>query len=249
MKNKIAITIFILLTKIMISQSINAVYLYTNLSSKESYIIDLHIENEKSLSVFHAFNSLNDTVFVDNYDIINFKLEGKDSIGRQYFINGEKRTIVFRDFIYINSIFKPVIVEEPIPNYNWYFKNKKKQIGDFKCDLVHLKFRGREYNIWYTTEIPTPFGPWKFYGLPGLIIKITSFDNTIHFQLKKITKSENHKITEPKDGDKISFDDYVNYKHKTIDEFIKKLQSKLPRGSKITVNNTNDTNLEKSFEK
>ena len=32
-----------------------------------------------------------------------------------------------------------------------------------------MRFRGRDYIAWYTEEIPYPYGPYKFSGLPGLI--------------------------------------------------------------------------------
>ncbi len=31
---------------------------------------------------------------------------------------------------------------------------------------------GRNYSAWYTFELPLPFGPYKFGGLPGMIVQI-----------------------------------------------------------------------------
>mgnify|MGYP003657679479 CR=1 FL=1 len=123
----------------------------------------------------------------------------------------------------------------------------KKIIGTFKCNLVNLNFRGRDYDIWYTYDIPTPFGPWKFNGLPGLIVKITSLDKQINFQLIEINTNYIKDIIVPENGDKISFKEYVDYKNKTVDEFIEKLKAKLPRGATISVKVGDDKNIEKSF--
>ena len=32
-------------------------------------------------------------------------------------------------------------------------------------------FSGREWNVWFTEEIPVSLGPWKLNGLPGIILQ------------------------------------------------------------------------------
>jgi len=39
----------------------------------------------------------------------------------------------------------------------------------YLCHKATTRFRGRDYIAWYTEEIPFPYGPFKFGGLPGLI--------------------------------------------------------------------------------
>ena len=40
-------------------------------------------------------------------------------------------------------------------------------------------FRGRSYEAWFTPDIPVNEGPWKFCGLPGLILKVS--DSRQHY--------------------------------------------------------------------
>ena len=42
----------------------------------------------------------------------------------------------------------------------------------FTCNKATTKYAGREYTAWYTLDVPISYGPYKFFGLPGLIIKI-----------------------------------------------------------------------------
>lgn len=60
-----------------------------------------------------------------------------------------------------------------IPNFNWQLKStEKKTIGGYTCSLAIGSYAGRTYKVWYTTEIPVSDGPWKFSGLPGLILEV-----------------------------------------------------------------------------
>jgi GLPGLI family protein len=118
----------------------------------------------------------------------------------------------------------------------------------YACNKASLDFRGRMYNIWYTTEIPTQFGPWKFYGLPGLIIKVESVDKSIKFQLAKLIFVKDVELAIPSMGKKITFEEFVSYQEKITSDFLNKIKSKLPRGATIKVNKTESTNIEKNYD-
>lgn len=83
---------------------------------------------------------------------------------------------------------------EPIPVLKWKISSKKKNIMGYKCQSATVKFRGREYEAWFTSDIPLNFGPWKFQGLPGLILEVMDTKNEYHFIANGIKK-----ITEKKD--------------------------------------------------
>ena len=62
---------------------------------------------------------------------------------------------------------------EPINKFSWNFGDSTCNILGYDCKLATTSFRGRNYKVYYTEEIPLNYGPWKFYGLPGLILKVT----------------------------------------------------------------------------
>ena len=69
-------------------------------------------------------------------------------------------------------------VYDSIPDFNWEITDETKTILGFICKKATAKFRGSNISAYFTEEIPIPFGPWKFDGLPGLILKVVSNDYT-----------------------------------------------------------------------
>lgn len=63
--------------------------------------------------------------------------------------------------------------QDSIPALDWRFSNDVSDIVlGYECQKATSDFAGRTYTAWFTTELPLPFGPYKFGGLPGLILKI-----------------------------------------------------------------------------
>lgn len=56
---------------------------------------------------------------------------------------------------------------------SWQLYEDTKQIGSFICQKAVGNFRGRNYTVWFTTDIPVSFGPWKLEGLNGLILEVS----------------------------------------------------------------------------
>ncbi|RQP08197.1 MAG: GLPGLI family protein [Chryseobacterium sp.] len=54
---------------------------------------------------------------------------------------------------------------------NWQLSPETQKIGDYTAQKATTSFGGREWVAWFTTELPFPDGPYKFHGLPGLIVK------------------------------------------------------------------------------
>ena len=62
--------------------------------------------------------------------------------------------------------------QENLPDFNWSISPEQKKILGYTCQKAMCNFRGRTYEAWFTTEIPVKDGPWKFHGLPGLILEV-----------------------------------------------------------------------------
>lgn len=60
---------------------------------------------------------------------------------------------------------------EPTPTFQWELFESKDSILGYHCQIAKCSFRGREWTVWYTPQIPSILSIWKFSGLPGLILK------------------------------------------------------------------------------
>lgn len=58
----------------------------------------------------------------------------------------------------------------------WQLTGDKKIINSYNCQKATGTFRGRTYEAWFTPDIPIKEGPYKFGGLPGLILEISDTD-------------------------------------------------------------------------
>ena len=74
--------------------------------------------------------------------------------------------------------------KEPVIN-NWKLVDESKTIQSFNCKKAEISYNGRNWVAWYTTDVPLPYGPYKFTGLPGLIIKISDQTGDYDFELVK----------------------------------------------------------------
>ena len=83
---------------------------------------------------------------------------------------------------------------EPTPDITWTLTDDTLTVSGYLCQQAMATFRGLEWHVWYTEEIPSSAGPWRLRGLPGLIVKAESEVHT--FCLAKL-RMEASPITAP----------------------------------------------------
>lgn len=77
----------------------------------------------------------------------------------------------FKTYLFTSiSTDKYKVLEDKKPV--WKILPEKQKIGEYDTQKATTSFGGREWTAWFTSDIPFQDGPYKFYGLPGLIVKI-----------------------------------------------------------------------------
>lgn len=68
----------------------------------------------------------------------------------------------------------------------WEIGSEQREIAGMPCQQATTSFRGRKYVAWFTFQIPISEGPYKFCGLPGLLVSIADTEGHYSFSLTSI---------------------------------------------------------------
>lgn len=141
---------------------------------------------------------------------------------------------------YMNKIaYSYYKYEESVPVFGWKLAEDTTSILGYLCKKAECSFRGRKYTAWYSIDIPVSEGPWKFCGLPGLIMKISDMHNDYSFTIKGIKKSVRPIYKVKRQYIKTSFIKYRKVYKKFIADPVGFLTS---GGDKIVMKNADGSN-------
>ena len=189
---KTALTYLLLVvSSIMFSQTFTYEYTYkldsTDLNRISQDVLNLDINNSHSL--FYSLNRIkrNNYAKALETEIENntLNLKSAPKSGVHWSIKNDTSqgsVVVYEDY----SIYKYKYSDQI--NLDWQLQDSTKLYDHLKLNKATTSFRGRDYIAWYTLEIPLSYGPYKFYGLPGLIVEI--YDENKHHHFKMVETSQ-----------------------------------------------------------
>lgn len=99
-----------------------------------------------------------------------------------YSIEKDKST---QKVTYKNRIGRDIYSYEEERPISWKMLSETTKIGDYKVQKAETDFAGRKWTAWFTTDLPYQDGPYKFAGLPGLIVKIEDDKAEYSFDLMR----------------------------------------------------------------
>lgn len=195
-----------------------------------------------------AILEFNDSISNFIYNKIGMKSSRKtgidsdeSSINVSFSVSDEKGAIVHRNFkskeirvrnATIKKLFVSYFYDDNWMEIDWKIKKKTKKIGEFTAQKAIGEFRGRTYITWFTEEIPLPYGPWKLFGLPGLILEAE--DSEKMFQIKFVSvkypcKNCDVDVSKPTAKEEKTLKEYVEFRDNYNDYVFRKMKSRLPR--------------------
>lgn len=122
---------------------------------------------------------------------------------------------------FITRIGQSKLKIEEKRNFDWKILAEKQTVGAFTVQKATTTFAGRKWIAWFTTEIPLQEGPYKFHGLPGLIVKIEDETKSHQFELKGIKNlsAEELKNIDPNKNFVYDFGENVDMDYKKYKNF------------------------------
>lgn len=78
--------------------------------------------------------------------------------------------------------------QEDTPAFGWQLTSDTCTIMSYPCQKAVTEFRGRVWHAWFCPSLPVDSGPYKFRGLPGLILKAEDTTGTYSWELVAIER-------------------------------------------------------------
>ncbi|CAD7799801.1 hypothetical protein CHRY9390_00538 [Chryseobacterium aquaeductus] len=185
MKNKIILFLFFVCFSFPVAaQSFVVQYAYSKHIMKDSTKIVsqntfLNIDENQS-TFFSEAPYLADSIMTSDEKLgkkINFK-----TLPNNFLSCHIRKKLSSKEVIYYSDEFgEHEFKYSEEPKLSWKIGKESKEIMGFKVYLAKTRYAGRNYEAYYAPEIPIQDGPYKFFGLPGLILEIFDEKKDHHF--------------------------------------------------------------------
>ena len=86
------------------------------------------------------------------------------------------------------------VYEDDLNPQNWNIEDSTKTVLGHECQKATCDFRGRQWTAWFATDVPISDGPWKFGGLPGLVMEVYDKGRQQYFCINGLQKVDNEPI-------------------------------------------------------
>jgi GLPGLI family protein len=206
-------------------------------SSFVSNIIDKTEETADSLKMVKAKKNI----------VTSNKNVQSDSIGERINKDFTKNKILKR----ILLLKRAFLLEDTFPTFNWVLHNENKTFGNITCQKATIYYKGRNYIAWFAPSIPVNNGPWKFQGLPGLILEIYDIEKEVQFLFKSLSIPDNicNKIDVVLTGNNITANELEKMKTEEDEQLKRNIESKVPKGVTINISFKKAAQIEKEEKK
>lgn len=132
---------------------------------------------------------------------------------------------------------KKFLIKETLPTLEWKMTGENKKIGQYMCFKATATKNWKDLNIttlrkprnnkentvenkdvpktetsvtaWYTMQIPVSHGPKNYWGLPGLILELSTDTTTILCSKIVLNSKEQLNIKQPTKGKKVTLKEYT----------------------------------------
>lgn len=122
-----------------------------------------------------------------------YQVDSLRSIGFYGFAMGDHVFDVVKDKQNRSSKYYYILADtykltEPI-QLDWKIEKEVAQKYGYNCQKATLSYKGRNWEAWFTQDIPLQEGPYVFKGLPGLIVEMEDKSHSYKFSFSGLKKN------------------------------------------------------------
>lgn len=202
--------LFLLLATSLFGQNYRFVYEYKfrpDIVIKDSLVTDyMNLDTDGKQSYFYnAAKFEKDSAYASTKDskvFSEFKNYDRNLTYTIHKIYSPKSVKFYDKFQTANLVIK----ENQFPE--WKIKNDFKKIGEINCQRAVAEYRGRIWEAWFSKDYAISDGPYKFSGLPGLVVQINDTEKDHEFNLIQIKKIKTNYDFLPKSNKEINEKEY-----------------------------------------
>lgn len=158
----------------------------TNTDSRKSELA--YLDTNGKQSYFYAENTL-------KRDSIMERMRATKSFDRSQMENlrsnlqfSIEKDLGKQSLLYKSRIGRDQYSYNETPAFPWKILPETVKIGEYNTQKAEVVYGGRTWYAWFTQEIPLQDGPYKFSGLPGLIVKVQDAKGDYSFDLMQTKK-------------------------------------------------------------
>ncbi|MGG9961943.1 GLPGLI family protein [Ferruginibacter sp. SUN106] len=169
-----------------------------NTDKKQSDLMILEIGNKTALYYSKAAR-VGDSI--QQKDIQNGFSPQEIAANKGKYNLSKSRTVIIKNYpenkmTVTDKVMQDYKYIEPLAAQEWKIVKDTATIYGVKCQKATANFRGRNYEAWFTKSIPVIAGPWKFYGLPGLILNVYDIKHQFSFEFNGIEIPQKNELME-----------------------------------------------------
>ena len=246
--NFIALVLIIVFNNYSIAQTHRFIYdvVYkkdstSNITTKENYILDIGTKETK----YYTYDFfVADSLITNNIPFPKeMKLNTSDIIVHKNNNN---------EFSQYDLLENTVLQLQTNDTQKWNLSQEKKNVKNLSLQKAITTWGGRNWTAWFAEEIPFQEGPYKFHGLPGLIVEIYDDKKNYHFELvrsEKIKEEENQFIEmSEKMGIPITWEKYKTAKLKYYESPVNFIKNSAENSEQLYLNDGTIVNSKNSKE-
>ena len=151
-------------------------------------LMDLQLGRQKNAFFSRNLRDLDIQNTKELKTTMQFETVPEEYIGFDILLNHVDSTMIVTNRIPYTSQVIEYTENTPLPEWK-YNSDETATIMGYHCHVATCNYGGREWKVFYTNDIPLPYGPWKLNGVKALVLKAEDSERNFIFEAEGLTQN------------------------------------------------------------